>query len=419
MKAPSSPTTKIASAVALLLALSTTACTVYETVPRPAPPVAYNAEPQAVVSVYVDPPIIDAPPPVLVGWAPPPMLVDVPPPMPFADAVWVGGYWAWHGRWVWAAGRWTAPPQPNLVWVHPYYENRGGAVVFVVGHWGQAGVAFVPPPPTLNLTLAVALPGVVAGPPCIGPQGVFVPAPPGSRPGLIIPAPIGTPPAVVTAAPPVTNVGMRITNNYNNTTNVRNVTNITNVTNVTNVTIVAPANATASGRAYESAVPASAHIAAALPPVVRATAPVPQSQQAIPAYSPGHATPPLPPAQTMRPVVMQTSLHPAAQPVPHAPPQQPAAQPNGPAPSANPAAEQALRERQAQERAAQENAANAAREEAAAKAQAAKAQAAQHAAQEKAAQEKAAKEKAAKEKAEDKEKSASERERREKNENER
>jgi len=340
--------------------------------PPPPPAAAVYVEPQAVVSVYVDAPV-DEPTPVLVGWAPPPMLVDVPPPMPFVGAVWVGGYWAWQGRWVWAAGRWAPPPQPDLVWVHPYYENRGGAVVFVGGHWGAAGVAFVPPSPTLHLTLAVALPGVVAGPPCMGPQGVFVPAPPGSHPGLIVPAPIGTPPAVVTSAPPITNIGMRITNNYNRT----NVTNVTNITNVTNVTIIAPASATASGRAYQSAMPAEAHIAAAMPPVVRATAPVPQSQRPIPAFVSGRAPVPLPPAQTVHPVVMQTTLHPAAapqqrtaepavaNPMTVAPqvqqaPQHPSAQLPQPKtqmdPAANAQVELAARQRQEQDREAHEKA---------------------------------------------------------------
>src|SRR5439155_1563899 len=81
--------------------------------------------PQAVVSVYVEPPI-SQPPPIAVAWAPPPMLVEAPPPMPFDGAVWIGGYWVWEGNWVWAAGRWTPPPQPNYLWVHPYYEHRDG-----------------------------------------------------------------------------------------------------------------------------------------------------------------------------------------------------------------------------------------------------------------------------------------------------
>jgi len=242
-----------------------------------------------VVSVYVDPPLYQ-PAPIAVAWAPPPMLVERPTPPPFEGAIWTGGYWTWQGNWVWAAGRWAAPPQPGYAWVQPYYEHRDGAVVFITGHWSPPGIAFVPPPLGLSLAVSAAAVGVVAGLAPIGPQGVFVPAPPGSRLGLIVPAPIGTPPAVVVSAPPVTNIGMRVQNTTIN--NVSNTTNITNVTNINNntrtVTVVAPAGATASGRPFEAAVPASAHLAAALPPVVHAMAPVPASAKPVAAFVPAH-----------------------------------------------------------------------------------------------------------------------------------
>ncbi|MDE2146574.1 MAG: YXWGXW repeat-containing protein [Burkholderiales bacterium] len=226
------------------------------------------APPPPVVSVYVEPPLVE-PEPIVVGWAPPPMLVEPPPPMPFGGAVWIGGYWVWQGRWVWAAGRWAPVPRPGYAWVSPYYENRDGFVVFVAGHWCAPGVVFVPPPPTLRLQVAVALAGVTPGPRPIGPPGVFVPAPPGSRPGLIVPAPIGTAPAVVVGAPPIVHEGMRIQ------ARVVNVSRVTNITNETNVTIIAPASATASGRAFESRVPAAAPLAAAQRAYVHAPAPAP------------------------------------------------------------------------------------------------------------------------------------------------
>lgn len=52
-------------------------------VPPPQPPV---------VSVYVEPPLVQ-PAPIAIEIAPPPMLVEVPPPQPFVEAVWTGGYW--------------------------------------------------------------------------------------------------------------------------------------------------------------------------------------------------------------------------------------------------------------------------------------------------------------------------------------
>jgi hypothetical protein len=263
----------------------------------PAPEVYVPAPPPAVVSVYVEPPVGE-PPPIAVGWAPPAMLVESPPPPPFTAAVWVGGYWVWQGNWVWAHGHWLGPPQPGYGWVHPYYENRDGVVIFIGGHWSPPGVVFVPPPLGIHLTVEVAAVGVVPGPRPIGPSGVFIPAPPGSRPGIIVPAPIGTAPAVVTGAPPVVAPGMRVTANVNsNNTTVRNTTVINNVTNVTNVTIVAPPQATANHQAVNTSVPASAHLAAAQPAVFKAVAPEPASTRPIPNYRPGQGAVALPPSQ--------------------------------------------------------------------------------------------------------------------------
>jgi hypothetical protein len=323
--------------VTLAIMIVMSGCTVYQAPapqhvyvrPVPAPvyvqpaPVPLYVEPveQPVVSVYIEPPI-SQPPAILVGWAPPPMLVELPPPLPYAAAVWTGGYWVWEGNWVWAAGRWAPPPQPDYAWVHPYYENRDGAVVFITGHWSPPGVVFVPPPLSLHLTLVVASAGVVAGPRPIGPSGVFVPAPPGSRPGLIVPAPIGTAPAVVTGAAPIVNVGMRIQSGARNP----NATNVTNINNTTNVTIVAPASATANGKSFESSVPAQAHLAAAMPAVVHVAAPAPVSSKPIPAFVPGRAPVALPAPQV---------VHTAATPGPTNVPERFAAQPQSlPQPSA-------------------------------------------------------------------------------------
>lgn len=256
--------------------------------------------PAPVVSVYIDPPLFQ-PEPIAVAWAPPPMLVEAPPPPPFGGAIWTGGYWTWHGNWVWAAGRWAAPPQPGYRWVQPYYEHRDEAVIFIGGHWSAAGVVFVPPPSTLTINLVSVAVGVVPGPRPIGPAGVFVPAPPGSKLGIIVPAPVGTAPAVVMSAPPVTNVGMRVQATINNTTNETRISNVTNVTNITNVNLFAPASAMASGKAYEANVPAQAHLAAALSAVSHAlTAPIPVSAKPIPAFSNGRETVALPPPQPLR-----------------------------------------------------------------------------------------------------------------------
>jgi hypothetical protein len=258
----------------------------------------YSQDDDPVVSVYVDPPI-EQPEPIAVQWAPPPMLVEVPPPQPYGEAIWTGGYWAWEGRWFWSAGRWAPPPRPRYVWVQPYYEHRADIVVFVPGFWCAPERHFMPPPPGLSISVAIAAPGIRFGRPPMGPQGIFVPPPPGSRAGIIVPAPLGTPPAVVVSAPAVVNVGMRVHGNVDinshNTTN-----NVTNITNVTNVTIEAPAGATANGQAFQNSVPARAHLAAQLGQANRAAAPQPVSAQAIPAYQAGRQPVQLPQAQPVR-----------------------------------------------------------------------------------------------------------------------
>jgi hypothetical protein len=277
------------------LALLVAGCVIEAPPPQVVRPVVVEpaAPPPAVVSVYEEPPLVE-PAPIAIGWAPPPMLVEAPPPAPFPYSVWVGGYWVWQGNWVWAHGHWMEPPRANYVWVHPYYEHRGGQVIFISGYWSAPGAAFVPPPPGLRLVVETPAVGVVVGPRPIGPEGCFVPAPPGSRVGIIVPAPVGTAPAVVTSAPPVVAVGMRVTTNVTNirntnTSNVTNVTKVTNVTNVTNVTIVAPPAATASGRAFNSTVPAVAQLAAARPAVVQARAPEPVNARHVMPYVAGHA----------------------------------------------------------------------------------------------------------------------------------
>ena len=261
---------------------------------QPAPE--YAPENDPVVSVYVDPPL-EQPAPIAVQWAPPPMLVEVPPPQPYPDAVWTGGYWAWEGRWFWSAGRWAPPPRPSFVWVQPYYEHRADVVVFVPGFWCAPERHFVPPAPGLSITVALAAPGLrFVGHAPMGPQGVFVPPPPGSRAGIIVPAPLGTPPAVVVSAPAVVNVGMRVRGNVD----VNSHNTVNNVTNVTNVTIEAPAGSTASGQAFQNSVPARAHLAAQLAPAGRPTAPQPVSNQSVGVFRPGQAPVQLPPAQPIR-----------------------------------------------------------------------------------------------------------------------
>lgn len=232
---------------------------VQEQVPAPA----YAPAPQAVYADYQ--PALSQPQPVAVPWAPPPMLAEYPPPPPSPDAYWTGGYWVWRNDWVWAPGRWTEPPRPRYHWVPPYYEHRRDRVVFVDGFWAAPGVDFVAPAAGLTIALAVVGGAFAHGHAPDGPQGPFLPPPPGSRPGLLVPAPIGIAPYVMTRAPAIVSGGMQVRQVVNNTTVNRTTINnrTTVVNNIQNVTIQAPASATVGHQAVNLSVPAHAHLAAA------------------------------------------------------------------------------------------------------------------------------------------------------------
>jgi hypothetical protein len=217
---------------------------------------------------------------VAVPWAPPPLVIDAPSSPRMDGAEWAAGFWNWnHGAWHWQAGEWAVAPQPGSHWVNPYYENRNARVIFIPGYWSVPGRTFVPPIPGLRLPLQAVLQDHTGIAPK-GPNGVFIPAPPGSRPGVIVPAPIGTAPAVVTAAPPLASSGMRIAADIDTDLHVDD--SVITMTEVQDVILQAPAAATLDHHPFRKAVPADAALAAALfpwaqyAPSARA-APVPQA----------------------------------------------------------------------------------------------------------------------------------------------
>jgi hypothetical protein len=87
-------------------------------------------------TVYRQPP---PPPPVgaeiVVDQPPPPPVVETVTVSPGPAYVWIGGAWAWHGRWVWERGHWAHPPHPGAFWVAHHYERRNGVYIFVRGGW--------------------------------------------------------------------------------------------------------------------------------------------------------------------------------------------------------------------------------------------------------------------------------------------
>lgn len=76
-------------------------------------------------------------PPVYATVAPPPPRVEVVPAVPYAGAVWVGGYWNWaRGRHVWVPGHYVRP-NPGHRWQPRHWERRPG------GGWWLRGGAWV------------------------------------------------------------------------------------------------------------------------------------------------------------------------------------------------------------------------------------------------------------------------------------
>ncbi len=73
---------------------------------------------------------------VVVDVAPPAPYVEVVPTLPYAGALWIGGYWGWRGgRHAWVPGRWEQP-RPGYGWrPHAWVQQRG--------HWHLRGGGWV------------------------------------------------------------------------------------------------------------------------------------------------------------------------------------------------------------------------------------------------------------------------------------
>ena len=77
--------------------------------------------------------------PVTVAVAPPPPVDEVPPPTPYANAVWMSGYWDWRpdlGRHVWVAGHWGTAPRAGVVYMPPsWHAAPSGGYYRAPGRW--------------------------------------------------------------------------------------------------------------------------------------------------------------------------------------------------------------------------------------------------------------------------------------------
>ncbi len=66
---------------------------------------------------------------------PPTPYAEVVPVVPFAGAIWLGGYWGWSGgRHQWVPGRWDRP-RPGYGWAPHRWEPRGGQWHLHGGGW--------------------------------------------------------------------------------------------------------------------------------------------------------------------------------------------------------------------------------------------------------------------------------------------
>ena len=72
---------------------------------------------------------------VIVDVAPPRPYVEVVPVIPFAGAIWLGGYWGWNGgRHQWVPGRWDRP-RAGYNWRPHAWVQQGGRWHLHAGGW--------------------------------------------------------------------------------------------------------------------------------------------------------------------------------------------------------------------------------------------------------------------------------------------
>jgi hypothetical protein len=117
---------------AALASFALVACTA-EVQTRPITPV-------VTADVSVQEPVVEAqvgpPAEVTVQTAPPAAQVEVVPVAPSVNHVWIAGHWHWAGRWVWVRGHYVVR-RVGMRWVPAHYVQRGGAYIYVGGHWAR------------------------------------------------------------------------------------------------------------------------------------------------------------------------------------------------------------------------------------------------------------------------------------------
>ncbi len=67
---------------------------------------------------------------------PPEARFEVRTAQPYADSVWIEGYWQRdHNHWRWQEGHWERKPSRNAEWVPGYWVEVHGGWEWKPGHW--------------------------------------------------------------------------------------------------------------------------------------------------------------------------------------------------------------------------------------------------------------------------------------------
>jgi hypothetical protein len=110
-------------AIAALSTAALSACVI-----APYPGRAVYGQPSAPGGYYEEPGVV-------VDAAPPAPYVEVHPAIPFAGAIWIGGYWGWHSnRHHWVPGRWDRP-RAGYNWNPHAWHHQGGRWHLRGGGW--------------------------------------------------------------------------------------------------------------------------------------------------------------------------------------------------------------------------------------------------------------------------------------------
>jgi hypothetical protein len=68
---------------------------------------------------------------------PPEPVFEIVPAIPFPEAVWLAGFWAFvAGNWVWSSGYWERSPHPGAKWYPGRWNYEGSrGYHWHPGHW--------------------------------------------------------------------------------------------------------------------------------------------------------------------------------------------------------------------------------------------------------------------------------------------